>query len=430
MSAEGEDREEWPDRFIYVCNATRNGIVNIAPIVHAGIHRVAQCIIFCGAAKESQSESDREQALGPARLLEAWCKEKQIVVEAIYGAGDEPSHWAASLREIANKANASGMPVIYNASGGRTLMKLGALWFPPAGTSALVVEGRPLKSVLIQTVDGLPVVKSLPRHDNITLEDFLAANNVWELDPAVRKKRHKYAKRTGEMFLSFYNSLVDDQGCEGIRLINRLIKSNCDPDKKPFQSNTFLLGINTSLFLALKDLSMDGLKILEGPETAALLVRDKSTAELLSGKWLEYVIYNKLQRFTEDARIATGIRLADKTSTGKLTNEWGEIDVALMVADQLHVVEVKTGIMEKAGRRNTLAQMIQLRERLLGPFGRAWIVNPVVTFAEMDRDRAFLTRARKASATVYVGPAAVDRFVEDAGRFIAEQKARLAADHV
>ena len=62
--------EQWPERFVYVCNASRASLVNILPMVHAGIDRIEELIIFCGAGSlHSKDANEIAEAIDPANRL-------------------------------------------------------------------------------------------------------------------------------------------------------------------------------------------------------------------------------------------------------------------------------------------------------------------------------------------------------------------------
>jgi len=62
--------EQWPERFVYVCNASRASLVNILPMVHAGIDRIEELVIFCGARSlHSKDANEIAEAIDPANRL-------------------------------------------------------------------------------------------------------------------------------------------------------------------------------------------------------------------------------------------------------------------------------------------------------------------------------------------------------------------------
>ena len=62
---------DWPERFIYVCNAGRAALVNALPLIHAGLDRVARVVVFCGAdGPDTLNAAARAEAVDPALRLE------------------------------------------------------------------------------------------------------------------------------------------------------------------------------------------------------------------------------------------------------------------------------------------------------------------------------------------------------------------------
>ena len=129
----------------------------------------------------------------------------------------------------------------------------------------------------------------------------------------------------------------------------------------------------------------------------------------MSGGWLEALLYVELLaefRHRNDAVVSTNIYLADRAASETLA----ELDVAVLIRGQLHIIEAKTGEMTSgrsgASIDRAFAQADSLKHDLLGNSGKLLIVNPIVTNAPIVAQRA-----RKGGEELFLGPDAVARAV-------------------
>ena len=127
--------KEWPERFVYVTSATGASVVNVLPLVHAGIERVAKVILFCGVAKQRSKDAvDRREATDPAEHFAKLVKSMHAEA-ALAGAGeghnrpvpevltrqgliDDVGVWQEALDWAIGEAKAMDLPLLFNVTGG------------------------------------------------------------------------------------------------------------------------------------------------------------------------------------------------------------------------------------------------------------------------------------------------------------------------
>src|SRR6185437_1307003 len=103
---------QWPEKFIYVCNATQSAIVNALPIVHAGLERIDRIVIFCGVERGHAPDArETREALEPAErlanIVAEWAKPlgRKIPVEwERRGDADRVDVWAKHMKDVCDRA--------------------------------------------------------------------------------------------------------------------------------------------------------------------------------------------------------------------------------------------------------------------------------------------------------------------------------------
>lgn len=401
---------------MYVCNATRAGITNIAPIAHAGgPNKVVRAVIFCAAEEASEDPTDRYQAIEPAERLMTWFRNRQVdcTVEYQPTFHENPGHWANCLRRLTQE----GVPVIYNASGGRTLTKIGALWFPLANMSVVATEGKPIQTQMIQELDGRPTLVTPARHGEVGLADYLEISGLREPDETVRKARQRTYYRFKGCIEDFGSGLIAS-GPDPIRRLNGRLLPLSSGNEWPAD-----VSLPEAIYDLLRPLNgYPGVRLNDKARVATFA--DQASAQFASGTWLEALIYNQLRDAFPNHGVACGVNLPGGV---------GEIDVAMMIRGQLHAIEAKTSDFRakdqvgnsvrfgKENKRKAVDQIIRLRHNLLGQFGHAWIVNPASNPNEVGPMRT------QSGATVLVGPKALSDLIDDIMKLVERSERTLAA---
>lgn len=415
----------WPEKFIYVCNATQASVVNALPLVHAGIDRIAEVVIFCGAGNAKVINPRlRREAIEPAILLESFVRnlaassdKSSPPISRRYGDAERYSKWGKYLRDVCKDAEERGLRVVYNLTGGRKSMSIGAC-LGVAGTASgqpifISVGGAPLRTEFLVGTDQWDT----PRHDNLTIEQYLAIYGMTEIERGARERQESYYCDHQAAFIAFGDAMFrcPDQSIPALLRLTRPLWAGDgefvagDLDPQGIYGSAEMKTALTSAFQELMGVPGVSFHAADSPR---IRVSTRLAGELLSSKWFEAYLFLKLSeslRRRNDVFVGANIRLRySKSEGGGPVRERGEIDVALVVHSQLHIVEAKTGTFtskESYGRtEQTMAQMESLKRHLLGQFGRLFIVNPREDARELRKRRGdFVRRAENAGIELILG---------------------------
>ena len=412
------DLQDWPEKFIYVCSATKMSVLNTAPIIHAGQKRIALAVVFCGAEEASLDRNDIEHALSPTRLLLEWLDALEIPRLPIYGPANDMGHWAIELRRLSREAAALGLPVLFNAAGGRTQMKLGALWPPMPEVTTIIAEPSPLRIGFVDARAGVPAFRPTRRDGPLFISDYVGCAGFEE---------HDEQKRLGvEKFFSTHAAAIDRFG--ETLIAGR--RQNLGPAlnaqaQKLFPKNHFVPGRlifaeHEPALVALQEISgLPGITFSTSGGWVTVGLDRRDTAQLLCGTWLEAMLFNRLRMALDGKPAEIQACLALREEDG--TDLWGEADLALLINDQLHIVEAKATVFRddrnysesKDAKIKAERQVSKFRGKLLGPFGEMWVINPLAE----EGDIGDVYRSRL-NAKLLLGPDALDRLVGDVIRLL------------
>lgn len=429
----------WPDRFIYVCSATQASIVNVLPIVHAGVERIEKVIVFCGAPNPNTTDARlQREAILPARRLVETVRSlgrearQPPGIERLHGDSARLTDWAIHMRAICASAREAGTPVVFNVTGGAKLMALGAFMGGDETMLKIYVGGAPLRVEFV-TVEGQV---EAPRHAEMSLAQYLALYGVRERAKARRVNIQRRCLRHREAIRAFAEALYRRP-----ELIRELLTAT----KGLFHRNDqFVAGRidrlvlpNKRLFTASRHLrtALNSWRGVSGvrfgndrPEVPGSIdVDEEWMARMLRGAWLEAEIYFALLdacKGRNDVEIAMNVAL--QFASAKEDNPFsdiGEIDVAVMVRSQLHAIEGKTagfsGKASKANAEQSVAQIEALKRHLLGQFGQYIAVNPRETEESLRGGSGdFMSRMESAGIDFALGPKAVETAAQKIARLL------------
>ena len=433
---------DWPERFIYVCNAGRAALVNALPLIHAGLDRVARVVVFCGAdGPDTLNAAARAEAVDPARRLEdcltEWTARRlsraKGTFEAVYGNPLSVSDWRGHMQRLRHSAD---LPILFNFKSGTKEMAIGgAMGLGTATDADLVTIGDNPPQVELVTPDGqepLPI-----RGGHLNLPRLLRLYGFCEHVDREPERAHQqrvasqdWCTRHKSQIEAFCTVFVP-KAVAAWPVLQRLTRPVEPTTNKQH-------GYQLPCVIALPDAdarsgdaagrivgqaigALDGLAGLtikrtsEGSPTEIEIV-DPFVARFLRGGWLEAVVYLSLlaaAKGRNDVTVAANLALAPATRPAERMTE---IDVAVMIGSQLVIVEAKSSSMTGAAARDSgersLAQVESTQRQLTGQVGRVFIVNPCITEETLRRQQgAVIARTRQSGQELFVGPDAIERLV-------------------
>lgn len=435
----------WPERFVYVCSATRQNQVNMLPLIQADIDRIASVAILVGTSGSPAASTDHADALRPAerlrRLIKDWAP--NIVVDEYYtGDPSAMTDWFHHLNQICRQATLE-QPVLFNVKGGTKEMAIGGL---------VAVAKYSYERVGLLTVAGDGRVDFIdPRNLQTSAAEVKAGTSLglrlmmqgyYEIDRERRlEKQEMLWERRAD--IARYAEAVLPILLTAPHVLNNAISPVLRDEGK---KELFNPGLISPCSVAGHELepeiaeswagALSGLHAIMGLEARTdaegrptLFVSEKAGAKLIKSGWLEAYLYHRVRNEIgqrNDVQLAANLRIALDWREGldvKEDAEIGEFDLAVMAGGQLHLVDAKTGNLGRhnAQQEKSLDQAVRWKQALLGNHGAFALVAPRVTERPTEQsDGAFLTRARQAGIDLFLGPSAVDDVVAWLSRLVAE----------
>jgi hypothetical protein len=433
----------WPKRFVYVCSATRHSPVNMLPLIQADIGRIASVAILVGTSGSSAAATDHAEALRPAqrlrRLIRDWAP---TIVVGKYYTGDPSAmtDWFDHLNQICRQATPE-QPVLFNIKGGTKEMAIGGLvaaaQYPHDRVGFLTVAG----DGRVDFIDPSTMQSSAAKVEaGTSLGLRLMMQGYYEIDREWRlQKQEMLWQRRAD--IARYAEAVLPILLAAPHLLNNAISPVLRDEGKKEAFNPGLIApysvadheLQPQVAEAWADAlsGLDGIMGLEARTDAegrrALFAAEKAGAKLIKSGWLEAYLYHRVrdeigQR--NDVQLAANLKVAMDWREGsdvKEDAEIGEFDLAVMAGGQLHLVDAKTGNLGRhsAQQEKSLDQAVRWKQALLGNHGAFALVAPRVTEHPIEQsDGAFLTRARQAGISLFLGPSAVDDVVAWISRLV------------
>lgn len=417
MPDDAPQNADWPDRFVYVCIATRANIVNLAPLAHAGKGHVVGLVILRGL-KDPLNPSPEEgpEVVIPAQQLSDYGqKALDLPVEAIVIVDGDPdlvAPWVNAIdvaREFAQKRNAV---VLFNVAGGRVPVKVGALvgigpWPSDAPVHIVTVGQRPFCARLVALTETGIEDRLLPVTDRISLADYLAFNGLVELGADDRRTTEDWYSRHSSALKRMGSATHSPEGKDKIGLLNRLAQKHKDDSRQQFipYDQTLDTGQADSLRGFIAGLNND--VELEGP---TLRVLTRHGHKFITGHWLEGLLRKTVITAIgprNDVEIVTGLRLgmdrqrAENDAKGELT----DLDLVIYGNDGIDIVEAKA-ITEAKDVHTMIAKLQAWRAKLGGPNAKGYLVAPLLSRHKLEQADTF-KHANLQGIVVLCGPYAV-----------------------
>ena len=425
------DSGDWPERFVYVCSAGEAEIVNRAPMMQAGEKRVAAVVVLRAISDpDNPTSADKTHAIQPTERLRDYAIRALGLDEGrfrvVQGHPDSFGDWKNVLNEAYVQASELECDIVFNVTGGRTPCKIAPLLGfedPPAPPTLkiLYVGFAPFSMDMVEFDEESGIVQSsLPIKKATSIRDYLSSYGMFEIDREERPKLQERMINTSEFaerFLSVYSGL--GQGSDR-KAMKRAMGNLQSEAKKVARGGRFPKIVSIKewhmKFLDRHGL-LSGLAKLDRDEDNSLVVSDKFAAEILAGKWLEVVIYSRIDnelRDRDDWEYGCGIRLAldakdnniKNQNDPKYRNEITDLDCVVLADERFDIIEAKT-VTGLTNFRQGIVRLSEYSSMLTGQAGRAWLVAPFIDSTEA-KTRDMNSHASQMGVELLVGPEAVD----------------------
>jgi hypothetical protein len=407
---------QWPEQFVYVCAATQGAIVNTLPIVYAGIGRVARVYVLCGASgPETQDERALREAVNPTARLVGFVSDRARKdsieppqVKPLYGDSEEFAVWRTHMRTILSESDTAHLPVVLALTGGRKPMTIGTMHAIGAEDSERLrlvnVRGHPLR---VEFVDTSLRQTPAPKDGRLSLDEYLAVYGVLEKDVDDRRAQEESYRGMREALAGAAEACLRGPPWR-INALNEMVDKRCFRVGERFEPGALKPANELANILS----AFSGLGGIEALQDGQFAVTTETAGRLLRGGWLEAYIFNRIEELAQgrnDVEIRANMRLTHRQ------DDSGEIDLALYVGEQLHIVEAKTqGFGGKRTGEKALSQIETLKRLFQAQYGRTWVVNPTTTRQRLDEGRGdFIPRAESAGIALLLGPRAVNKLVAE-----------------
>ena len=430
------DFGDWPERFVYVCSAGGAAIVNRAPMMQAGENRVAAVVVLRAISDpDNPTSADKAHAIQPTERLRDYAiralgldKSRFRVVQ---GHPDNFSDWKNVLNEAYVQASKLNCDIVFNVSGGRTPCKIAPLLGfneqpAPPTLKILSVGLAPFRMDIVEFEDENRIIQgSLPIEKTTSIRDYLSSYGMREIDREGRPKlqdRMINISEFSERFLSVYSSLGQGSDRRAMKSamgnLQYTAAEAVRDHRNPFPK---IVPIDKKhmRFLDRQGL-LSGLDGLDRSEEDSLVVSDKFSAEVLAGKWLEAVVYSRLDKELggrNDLEYGCGIRLAldakdnkrKNPKSPKYGNEITDLDCVVLADERFDIIEAKavTGL---TNFREGIVRLSEYSSMLSGQAGRAWLVAPFIDSTEA-KTRDMNSHASQMGVELLVGPNAVGMLI-------------------
>ena len=159
---------------------------------------------------------------------------------------------------------------------------------------------------------------------------------------------------------------------------------------------------------------LEGLEVIRNSEGLVenLEIRSEAAARFVGGVWLEAAILSRVHRamsHVAGAEVVAGARIrvdGSKTREASDPPDDSEIDVAIVVNEQLHVIEAKAvGDSRKTG--DHIAKLVKIRQELGSQVMRCFLVAPLLSKSEIAHGD-FIARAKKQGVDLLYGHSALN----------------------
>ena len=444
MNAVAGATAEWPERIHYVCNSGSGIVVNASPPMQAGRERIAGMTILCATPDWSQPKPEElRESLAPMRRLCQFARERlEIDADAVYGAPDSSGGWIGALDREAKRAAKLNATLVYNVTGGPRSLPIAALLGAPNAVRAQIFAisvsfaDRTCRRLVFNAQGELVDEAVLPTRGRIGFGELVPLYGYREQDRAERRKHEAFltghsgvAEKVFETAQGWWdvaagkwagrNYRVQGKREPGKNAMTGVHAAAAGAEESSFDieahDRPFRKSRATGTVFEAFD-GLEGLKVARDTKgrIERLEVRGEKAHRFVGGVWLEAVVLNRVRRALRHApraEIVAGARLGvegSRTGGAHAPPDDSEIDVAIVIDDQLHVIEAKAFTVSAPGAiANAVAKLVKIRQELGSQVMRCFLVAPLLNKWDMGRG-AFVERAEKQGVRLLYGPRAMD----------------------
>lgn len=409
-----------PDDFWYICNASQYQIANLVPLIALGVVRCSGAAILVGRSDGGATDTDRTQSIEPASRLKAAIEAlafeagEDIPVVEIGGDPHDEESWEEPIQRFLSERRPEF--IVYNYSGGtRATLLAGVFAFLPGEnrSSAIVAYAParpPGRKAQLRQIAPERHVLDIEGDWTLPLGAWCAlmGYRVVSTRDKVALRRELLTRRLAErVFEPSTDSLSVNDKLRILNLVFERVTKNC----MPFANGESLSWIKRSLRRnadAANDWLWACLEIVASAESGLGRKRDgrwHSTNQGISyikGGWFEEYVFLVTREFFADAGV--GVHVGVDLQPDDRSSAHRDLDVAIMKGSQLHVLECKTGLWERAAgvdssrvTPRTIRVLAEYRSALLGPYGRIALASAHGPDHKAPGTQRILAEARKLS---------------------------------
>ena len=411
-------------RFVYVCSATPNQIVNVMPLLQVGPDTV-DCILMLVGVHPRATERDHQMALGHLktfnRVLREIASRKRIhkfpTAEIIENPPDDAQGWQISVARKLKEIKMGNKELLLNVTGGTRSMIFGAIegirnaqndqQDPSWSWNAIIHLVDPAR-----TEQLLPNVESAPYYlaggiETLTLSEHLSLQNYEEREGLARRCRETDARCRSKFTRALVDNIISTrhvpQWQRNVRagVLHRIVNDAEMAAKDAGRDDRETRKVNFTEFdgpnsngrgRRAHNAGAFWMQIFGGksdvPElyttdavAGTISFNGKAATTYFTGGWFEEYLFlrcEEILRRRKDVKVNLGVSYGDVTGAGVGTD--GEIDIVIQVENNLHLIECKAGRVASSRNpdgvdRSAIYTIASRRRLIAGPKGSGRLVS-------------------------------------------------------
>lgn len=455
-------------RFVYICSATPNQIVNVMPLLQVGPDKV-DCILMLVGVHQPPTERDQQMALGHIktfnRVLKEIARRKDIqklpTVETIQNPPDDTQRWQTSVGRKLRKIGVGDKEWLLNVTGGTRSMMFGAMagirmagmrdaqngeQEPPPSWNAVIHLTDPARTEQIfPTVEKAPVYLA-GRIEMLTLSEHLSLQNYKEWEESARRCRETNARRRTDFTHKLVQEMSASRQWRNVRarvlhhIVNQAEIAAKDAGRDAHATRTVNLAEfqdpssngggrrrhNPGLFWKEMFRNTGNMPGLYSIEENTISFSGKAATGYFTGGWFEEYLFLRCEKtlgHRNDVEVNLGVSYGhvpdDEPPRGRRQRGGegvgidGEIDIVIQVENNLHLIECKAG--RVASRNNpdgvdrpAIHTISSRRRQIAGPKGSGRLVSFQTGGGNFPA--SLEQEANHNHVTIWFGSAGLERF--------------------